>query len=214
MAKLKYKNFRVMPVSVDTIYEGGKVLDNPKHRCLYYFLYLTACRITESLFVRKQDIKKELVDNYSFLIMTLRTEKNPTQNFRTLPILIDKTPEGKMAEFIVNYIDNLKEDDLLFAGLDRKMAWYFLRKVHFTSIATKWELEDGKNKKTEIVNHHFVLHPHFLRRCRLSHLSASGMSAQNLKQYAGWSNIAPSDSYVMLNYKDLVNAIINMKRGQ
>jgi len=49
----------------------------------------------------------------------------------------------------------------------------------------------------------FGFNPHFFRALRATHLSRLGYSAHQLKNFFGWSSIAPSDFYVGLNTKDL-----------
>jgi site-specific recombinase XerD len=150
-------------ISLENIMETWKRYMRPEDRCLYAFLYLTGCRITEALYTRVTDMslgnENGVGDVFKVNLVNL---KNRKVKFRTVPVL-NKDPEKYMVEYIYNYISkfNINPEGKLFA-LSRTNAYNRIASQEITARAIY-------NKKV-IENYTFKVWPHYLRHCRLTHL--------------------------------------------
>ena len=132
---------------------------------LFIYLYHTGARISEALAVKAEDFDTITRDGEKFVLIYSLTLKNPSTHVRTLHISLD---EPYMAE-LVGYSRFVKEGRLF--KVTRQKAWREMQKV------IPW------------------VTPHGFRHNRLNQFAQDGETAFALKSWAGWSSVAPSDSY-------------------
>ena len=156
-------------------------IPNLRDRALCSLLYLTGARVSE--IVRRFKVKEISVEKDGerlFYVFNIYIEKRREKKdiYRRVGIPYDK---NKMfIDNIYNYIKKyrLKDTDNLF-DIHR-------RTVH------------------RIVKKHFGFRPHFLRHTRATHLTTLyGLSAQELQNYIGWSDIRTTAIYTHLNWKNV-----------
>lgn len=103
---------------VDFINERLDKISNQKHKTLFFFLWRTGVRISESLEVRVRDI------DYTNYIITIRWLKKRKMQYRKIPM------HPELRNILQYYTSNLKSDDRLF-DFSRQRADQ-LAKAHFS----------------------------------------------------------------------------------
>lgn len=88
---------------------------NPTHQTFYRFLWMSGCRVTEALNVRKQDID---LTSYTARIRWLKSRK---WQYRHIPL------HPRLRDILQVYTATLKADDLLF-GFTRQRAHQLVRR--------------------------------------------------------------------------------------
>jgi len=141
---------------------------SPRDRALCCILYGSAGRINEVLKLRKSDIRME--NNY--LLISLRTEKNPNHPERIVPIPLKE-------EWVVKPIADYLEvcDGRLFNFSDR--------------------LARNITRKCMDCNPHFLRHTRLTHL-----VSIYRADEHRLRMIAGWVDTRPAYIYVHLNWKD------------
>lgn len=150
-------------------------------------LYLTGARVSELCFtIRKRDIDIQMINDKPFLIIynipTLK-KKIKGKNPRTIPINIEK--EKELIDFILDYLNELNPQDILFPF--------------------------GRRNGYLIIYRHFgkEYHPHYFRHLRLTHLvQLYNFDALSLQNFTNWSSIQSSYWYISLGIKDLAQKML------
>lgn len=154
-------------------------------------LYLTAARVSELLYnkeknqgIRKKDIIADTIDGKEFLlIMNVPTLKRRKASLRSIPINVEREP-GLVLN-ILDYLDTLKDEDVLFA-FSRHNAKKYTYKYF------------GKE-----------FYPHYFRHLRNTHFATEyGFDSIHLKQLNNWASVKSADFYIHLNPKDLAKRMI------
>lgn len=179
-----------------------------RNRALGAFLYLSGCRIEEVLSYRKErNLKRVVLDKKTgekvsspiqktieagqpilrrqvefedtfIKVNTVRCLKRRKPIFRTVVIPINKW-EQVFIDMFRKYTETLDSEAALFP-IKRARAYQILSKVG--------------------------LFPHYFRHMRSTVLSTDyAFSPTDLKHFYGWRSSASGDSYVHLNYQDLLN---------
>ena len=99
----------------DFIREKLDLIDNPQDRMLCTFLWMTGCRITEALSIRKQDI--DLI-NKTIRVRWLKSRKYEERNFPMHPTI---------RQVLYAYTAGLKYDEKMFK-FSRQRAWQITKK--------------------------------------------------------------------------------------
>jgi integrase len=208
------------PVSQETLWEHGNGMADLQDRALFYFLYLTGCRISEALQVMCSEIN--LVPRaigglrYKVISVDLITLKRQSGLPRRT-VLINTVGIDREMFLIIEKLRVLrkKPGDLLFnygdvkSGRARKKAYWHLKKVICTTrgIAPP----DGRM----VLMPDFGINPHYLRHCRATHLNATyGYNDRELMLYFGWSSPVPASTYTNRNPIDLLRKFIDIDGGQ
>ena len=208
------------PVSQQTLWETGNGIENLQDRALFFFLYLTGCRITEALNVLCSEINlvpRKFKDGVRYKVIavdliTLKRQSgiprrtvyvNPVGIDREMFMIINKLRKlrGNTKEYLFNY-GNIK------SGRARKKAYWHLKKVICTTrgIAPP----DGRM----VLMPDFGVNPHWLRHCRATHLNATyGYNDRELMLYFGWSSPVPASTYTNRNPIDLLRKVIDIDGG-
>lgn len=153
---------------------------NLRDKALLAFLYLTGARISEVVrSVRKGDFRYE----EPFLLVKLKTLKNPRQPFRILGLSVN----DPYTRIVMQYLREVKENDHLWP-YSRQYVWKLLKKL------------GGRD-----------VHPHVFRHTRLTHCVLIGdMNEFDLARFAGWSSPTPAMTYVHMKYRDILPKIERM----
>jgi len=151
-------------------------MPDKKTKALISALYLSGARISELLYMKKDDVQYNKKDKtYEFLVISLkkRGSKKKTSFKSTRTLTFNQT--SQLLDFFVDYFEEFKtyagKNDLLFP-ISRQMVWYYIRK-------------SSKN-----------ISPHSFRHSRLQKLADSGASAHQIRLFAGHSRLESSTSYI------------------
>lgn len=149
-----------------------------KKRAFLSFLYVTATRINEVIkIIKANDVELKQFNKQDFLVINqVPTLKRKLKVKRNIPIPILR--EEYFVNFIVEYVDTLQGDDVLF-DFSPEYAW-------------------------KIVNQCTGMFPHYLRHLRLTNLVTDyGLTTSELRQFTGWTNDSPASVYVHLGWQDI-----------
>lgn len=205
------------PISQETIFSLGQTIENLQDRALFFFLYLTGCRISEALQVMCSDVRNattrlksgKRVKAIAADLITLKRRTglprrtilvNPMGIDREMLLIINKQIKTRKdsKEFIFQYGD-------LKSGRGRKKAYWHIKKVTYSirGIAPP----DGHM----VPMPDFGLNLHFLRHCRATHLSEIyGYNDRELMLYFGWSSPMPANTYTNRNPVELLGRIVDV----
>lgn len=90
-------------------------IKEPSHRMLFTYLWMTGCRITEALSIRRSDLD---FDGYLIKIRWLKSRK---YNFRQIPM------HPQLRSLLMLYTSKMKADDIIF-DISRQRAWQLIKK--------------------------------------------------------------------------------------
>jgi integrase len=195
-------------ISIEELYEIGNSTENTVAKVLFFLCYLSGSRIGEAIELTRRDIHKSTSENE--LLIELKTEKRQDHPIRTIPILIIDNPnhklfnayEKKMATAIINYIKDMKPDEIAFP-ISRQRAFNLFTKYFSTNV--RFHLKD--NTATDIEEK--KINPHYLRHCRLTHLRQEyGYDVVSLMRFAGWKDSQMANIYLHIGYKDLTREML------
>ena len=174
------------------IYQLDRI-ENPKHKALIAFIYLTGARISEVL-----GMKKTFMDGRNIIIEPLTKESIevlPEQDLvlvhnvaclkrktnlprRNIPIIMSQ--ETPIIDIFLLYHNSLIPGSPLF-DISRQHAW-------------------------RIVNKNLGSYTHFLIHTRCTHLvTKKGFTDTDLMRFRGWKNTLMASTYTHLNYMDIAN---------
>lgn len=153
-------------------------------KALISFLYLTGCRISEALEIKKSQLQKETRGNTEFLmIYDVNVLKRRGNVKNTKPINIKK--EKFYVNCLINYLDKNKSE------------WLFpsLRGNH---IKPRWA--------RRLIYKQTRLFPHYFRHLRNTHLITNyGFNSWQLRQFNKWASPGTAEHYVHLTSADVVD---------
>lgn len=197
-------------VSRNTVYELGLKIKRPIIRAFFYMIYLTGARVSEGLMIEKRDIQIETLNGESIITVRMKTlKKKRGTKFRMIPIWISKEnnpAEYDMWQSIRPYVRRTSDGRIFTIGGDiqrvrRRVGYYFGKDIEITTGAVY--------KMKFIEDYTFKLYPHYLRHCRLSHMSQIyGFDEIRLMRYAGWSTTRPASIYVHYNWIELAKWMV------
>ena len=206
-------------ITMEDIYNKALAYKNPRDQCLFILAYVTAGRIQEIVqyqkrwwgkkyvrlvkngkarntyiadykkihkaetikpSIKKEDFTIERKEGKEILVIRLRNLKNRKRERATklIPLPLNKEINKKFFQIIDTYLQGIFDEDELFPFSARR-GEQIIAKV-------------GMN-------------PHFLRKCRLTHLAKYyNFTDQKLELYAGWTDSRPSKEYIKLRWEDLI----------
>jgi len=152
-------------------------IENPRTRCLLSLEYLTGARVSELLSIKRIQIEKKVIVGQDFIQLNqVKVLKRRRPFKRTVIIPIGK--EREFLVFVIDYINKLAPDDLLF-DFTRQWAW-------------------------KLIKRHTGHYNHFWRHLRATHLTTDyGLTGQELRHFFGWASSKMADNYSHLNVTDI-----------
>ncbi len=166
-------------LSYEEIKEKIEAIRDPIKRVMFKLMYATGCRAGELIQIKPSDIRYEIILGKPYVIVKVKTEKNPHTPTRNLPISIEE--EKWLTQEIIEY-----------KNLMRKKEAKLMFRKHRTTI---WRY------CYDVLN----FNPHELRHLRLTHkVERDNYSISKLIHFAGWTDFKPAKTYIHLNYKSLV----------
>lgn len=193
------------PNSPDVILATGQQIKDERARALYYFLYVTGCRINEATDFTPSRLTK-FKDFYQIKLKTLKA-RSAFRKFRDVIIPrgeVCRCFENKMWNDVAPFLDKHQQFQYPFRKW-RNMSEYIARKVPevtceaLVKTATSWE--------PKVV--HKRMHPHFLRHCRATHLVIYySIPAIPLCGQMGWANLQMALIYEQIGAKELKDYIL------
>lgn len=204
-----------LPISRERIRDLGQQLTG-EDRALWYYLYLTGCRISEAVGDPKNKQTGVTWNNieprpeHNLILVFCQTEKNKKAPFRKLPITMNPaTIDGEMANEFFEFAKTKVNEKQIFS-LTRQKAFNHFHKLKINVEAIE-NIFDPKNRRM-IVIQDWRPHPHFLRHCRLTHLvelEEYQYDVLKLTAFAGWTNMVMATTYVHFNWRMLAEPIIS-----
>jgi hypothetical protein len=162
-------------------------VESPRERAFFSMLYLTAGRITEILWssrfgtpgVRPCDIRFMMHAGKEIMVVKIVNRKNRIHHEKELPVVVEL--EAPLVKFIRDYADSMPDKTASMFHFNAVTGWGFTRK-------------------------HLGFTPHFLRHCRLTHLSAPPYRYDHMRlmKYAGWTNTVQADRYIHTRWDDFL----------
>lgn len=101
----------------DYIHQSLDAIQNPKHKMLATFMWMTGVRVSEAIDVRKKDL------DFNGYLITIRWLKNRKYHSRVIPM------HPQLRSLLQLYVSVLLSEDKLF-GFTRQRAWQLIKK-HF-----------------------------------------------------------------------------------
>jgi len=133
--------------------------------------------------IKKEDLQETTIKGKPLLKINIRNLKNKQygENRKIIPFPLDNPLAEEMFKVIQIYVGSLEDDEELFKFNERR-AEQIIAKAG--------------------------MHPHFLRKLRLTHLVRYyNFSDQKLKTFAGWTDSRPSKHYIKINWQDLLDSM-------
>lgn len=173
------------------------------YKILAYVLYLSAARVSEALTMRAADVRRviEKIDGQDceVMIMSRRGSKNRAKPRIEIPVIAHADEyETRMLREVQTYAKDMDDEDMLFPFMNRKKFGVYLKRK--ARVQTHYRLKDG----TQVFGDAGI-NPHFLRKCRLTHLaSIYGFTEYKIMYMAGWATPIPARTYVKMNWRNYI----------
>lgn len=213
MQAYKYKNGnkyeKVKPIPIPTTQEvilrAGQECLSGEDRALWFYLYLTGCRISEAVGNKgkRAGIRLDNIShpNDSITVIRAYTEKNRRLPFRNLPIQNTGT-EGIMTKEFLDFANTTQGNSQIFT-LSRQRAFNHFHDNIKIDVEAIFDLHKPDIRRIELVKD-WNPSPHYLRHCRLTHLvELYNFDYMKLMAFAGWSNPMLAMTYVHFNWRML-----------
>lgn len=189
----QYKRPRYSSLPPQVIYDYGQSIKDSLGRALFYFLYLTGCRINEATQFKPMHLT--ITDRFYRIKMTVLKKRRIEQSERIAIIPRGeraKCYENEMMRDVIAFIKGKAPDAMIFRKWGN-MSVYLARCLTITLEAKRkradgnWVMDSSYTKK---------LHPHLLRHFRSTHLAqVYGFSDTKLRIFYNWA-----DSKVAVTY--------------
>jgi len=180
------QTLRAKPPSRQEIEEAIFNVQDIRDKALIATLYLTGGRISEVLKLYREDLSFQKLEEREYLVVKLQTLKRKKGVEERLIPIPTREP---LLQYLIQWLSFVKLGQPVFYSyhnpdkpIDRHQAWRIIKKA---------------SEK---------LWCHLLRHGRLSEL-ATEMTAFELQQFAGWSDVRPALYYVSLDWKQLARKI-------
>jgi len=160
-----------------TIEEVKDMIENgsPEVGSLVAFLYLSGCRITEALMMRKDDIWE---DEDGRIIFRINVLKSKSIGKHTIKV-------SKFAPFMDIVLEwNSKRNP-------GERVWVLSSNMNSARVIAHRQIKRLNNR----------VYPHLFRHTRLTRLAEKGATPLQLQIWAGWKSISPADVYVRRSTK-------------
>jgi hypothetical protein len=213
-------------IPFEAIFNLFNSYQEPEVKCLFAITYLTGCRISEALQLKRKDFRDEIVKNQNVTVVHLINLKNRIDPFKDIPLIAANDKDKIMIDYVLAYKNKIASEMKLFK-ISRFVAHHkFVRQKVFTKLVS-WiarcpecdqqliKLATGEHrclahgiideKKIKYDRHDvegwYNFNPHFNRHCRLTHLSEAGFDVTDLMAVAGWLTPKQSATYVRKRWR-------------
>jgi hypothetical protein len=187
----------------DRIVAIYKDLGDTKKAKLFLFSYVFGGRVTETISFRRMDFRKAVDAEYGeYIEAILLNEKKRGGSIKQVTRFnrIFKDKEPVFYKDVDEYLERFPPSDRIFGRCKRWFAWSCIKTIDFGPIRLTQEF---RGRREVVLREHFYGHPHYLRHCRLTHISNTfGFDIHALITYAGWSNMMPAIIYVHSTVKE------------
>lgn len=134
----------------------------------------------------KRDIKFKEYGNIRCLNIRIENRKNKNRTSKLLPIPIEFPEEKAIADYVLNYMNNLEDDMILF--------------------------KIGMRRARDIIYQTTGYSLHFIRHIRATHLiTLYDFNEQMLIRFMGWTDGRPAKAYMELRSSDIVKEFYKNK---
>jgi integrase len=191
------KRLKVFPATRETLLKVGRSITDAQDRALFFTLYLSGARISEVLGQEdrpdKQGCPPLIKSDFDFkpgveLGFALQTLKRRDRHPR-FPTAPDLAPYSSMIVEVLKWLETKQDDDVVF---NMQRTAFNKRLRNYTVMAKPL----GKSESTVVKK----LNPHYLRHCRLTHLSIyHHWTDSQIRTFAGWTTSALAAQYVELD---------------
>lgn len=156
-------------LSMDEVEAMINIADNIQVKAMVSLLWLTGCRVSELLLIRKKDFTVDVNNNRLLVnIITLKTrKKNLVKTRRTLPISL----EAPFIEYVIDYFSYVNPEDRMFPFY-RVKVWRMIKELN----PSAWV--------------------HLFRDTRNTRLAEQGVGTHQLMVWNGWTNSKTANEYV------------------
>jgi len=129
--------------------------------------------------IRPNDIEWKVHDGKEVMVITLLNQKNRVHRTKELPIMV--ALERQLVEAVRVIADAQKDKDAPMFPFSYVTGWKIARRC-------------------------LDMHPHFLRHCRLTHLSNPPYRYDHVRlmKFAGWTSTQQADRYIHTRWSDFV----------
>lgn len=133
----------------------------------------------------KCDIKPKEFFGYSFLELRIENRKNKKRNTKLLLVPIEK--EKAIVKYLMDYIESLEDDEVLF--------------------------KFGRRRAAQIIKETTGFNIHFIRHIRTTHLiTIYDFNEQMLVKYAGWTDARPAKAYIELRTSNMAREFLKWEQ--
>lgn len=156
----------------------GKIASasTPKNRFILAVMYLTGARVSEIKGLHYDKIWRETIQGKDCFVFKLANLKNKKVKEKYIPVVIEEEPE--LCQLIKSYYDSTTTD-IIIPGSHQRLYQISMEELGYN--------------------------PHFLRHCRLTHLTVNKKFTElQLTKWAGWTDARPATTYVSMDYTNLV----------
>jgi integrase len=209
------KIYQIEPMDILNIASNIKDI---RDRALFSVLYLTACRISEITRYQKRQwgVKKVVLLKEGY--KPKRVMKQDYKNLKKIGILQSGLKRKDITEVTIKNIPcvqfvlrNLKHRKkkikVIPIRLDNninKQLYHYIY-LYIQALEDWRELFPFVNRNGERIINKLGWNPHSLRKVRLTHLYRyEKYNDHDLMDYAGWTDVRPSNAYVKSNPEDLI----------
>ena len=177
--------------TIGDIISKAESISEPRTKALFILAYLTAGRICELVrynrngikysSIKRKDIKTAIINERNVLVISIRNEKSRDRHTKDFPIPLDKKENIILFNMLVDYINDLEDDEELFT-FNYQRAYKLLNPIDFN--------------------------PHYIRHIRATHLvTVYDFNEFELTKYMGWSDARPAKHYLELKMTDVLRKL-------
>jgi len=200
----RYMKTSTTCLTPEEILRGINTTNKVRERALVAFLYATGGRISEALQVKAKDVHNTNI-KYSNVI-----HEYVRRDCMVIDMPILKRKRKGVGPDIRRSVAIVCEEDEPFRDIIREYVALYKAPGGGWSLKIKSIYDKGGEKRLfdftrttayNIVKRVLGVHPHVLRHSRITWLvKDKGFSEQMLRQYIGWADSRPAQTYVHLNY--------------
>jgi len=188
----------------EIVLEMGEKIEDPLAQALYFFCYLTGCRISEATDFTPSRLK--MLDDFAQIELRTLKKRSTGPSYRKVLIPLGKYArcfEDKMFPHLSSFLNGLDQFKPPFKRWTN-MSTYLGRAIELTTEAKKKNTLSGEWADGLVIK---PLHPHYLRHCRATHMiEYYDLNLMELCEMFGWNDTKTPKRY--MGIKTLREALI------